>query len=163
MTMLRHTIMSSTILAFFALSPFNTAQADWRVTQDGAAILENGGNSSLSLRCDNNSNTHNQPGWLLDITSLDLKSQSPRMEVEFRFPNRSPIHMMADNRNGHVTIDSMEQATQGDLLRLVHRLKAANRVSVTLISDSNGSAMDPLSFSLKGSSRTIEQIERACR
>lgn len=140
-----------------------SARANWRVTPEGAALLENGGESALSLRCDNNANTGNRPGWRVEVEALDLRQKSPRVEMVFRFPNRVPLRLMGDNRNGKVALDSMTQSTQSDLTTLVARLKAASRVTVTLVDDRSGVAMDPLTFSLKGSSRTIAQVANACR
>lgn len=139
------------------------ARADWRVTDDGAALLENGGQSSLSLRCDNNINTGNRPGWMITVETLDLNRYSPRMEMVFRFPGYAPLRLMGDNRQGHVVLDSMTQATQGDLLTLVRRFRSASRVTLALVDNSSGNALDPLVFSLRGSSRAIGQVARACR
>lgn len=139
------------------------AQADWRVTDDGAALLENEGHSSLALRCDNNASTGGRPGWRIDVETLDLRRHGSRFEMVFRFPGRAPLRIMGDNRQGRVTLDSLTQATQGDLLALVRQLKAARRVTVTLIDDASGAALDPLTFSLRGSGRAIGQVARACQ
>jgi hypothetical protein len=153
------------IIALLALCllPALPAQANWRVTDDGSAIIETDGSSALSLRCDNNANTGNKPGWLLKVDALSLRQQSSRMEMVFRFPGHAPLRLMGDNRNGSVQIDSMTQATQGDLQTLLRRLKSASRVTVTLINDASGAAMEPLVFGLRGSSRAIGQVAKACQ
>ena len=138
------------------------ASASWKVSQS-SAIIENDGNSALSLVCDNNANTNFKPGWLVRIDALDLNRVGPRVRVDFRFAGYRIFSMMADNRQGHISIDSMNQATQSDILTLVSRLKAASRVTVTVIDDANGHAMEPLAFGLTGSSRAISQIAQACR
>jgi len=62
-------LFTTLVLSLAVLSAPFAAQAAWKVTQDGAALVENGGDSSLSLRCDNNANTGNRPNWRLEITS----------------------------------------------------------------------------------------------
>jgi hypothetical protein len=140
------------------------AAADWKVAQDGTAIMENGGNASLALRCDKNSNTGNQQSWRLELAALDLQSLGPQTELEFKFPGRYPMHLMAEHRLGKIYIDGMERSNQSDLTTLVSRLKAARSVTIKLTDASSGArSLDPVTFDLTGSSRTISQIASACK
>lgn len=140
-----------------------TAHANWKTTTDGAAIIENGGNSALSLRCDNNSNTGNTPKWQVRVDALNLRDLSPQVEMVFRFSGRTPLRMTGDNNNGFVSIDGMNAPTQGDIQTLIRALKSSSRVTVALIDGTSGTAMDPLAFSLRGSSRAITTVATACR
>lgn len=140
-----------------------TAHAQWKTTMDGAAIIENDGTSSLSLRCDNNSNTGNVPKWLVRIDALNLRDLSPQVEMVFRFSGRAPLRLTGDNNNGFVSIDGMNAPTQGDIQTLIRAIKSSSRVTIALIDGTNGTAMDPLAFSLRGSSRAITSVATACR
>lgn len=137
--------------------------AGWRVTDDGAAIVETDGSTSLSLRCDNNAMTGNKPSWLIEARTLTLRSHGPRMQMVFRFDRQKPVTVMGDNRNGHVALDGLTMNNQSDLQTLVRMMKGASRVSITLIDDRNGLAMPPMTFTLAGSGKAIGAVERACR
>lgn len=138
------------------------AMADWKVL-NGSATIETDGSSSLTLTCDNNANTGNVRSWLVRVDALDLRTLGPRTQVVFRFPGHRPFSLMGDNRMGYVSIEGMNLPNQSDLNTLVSRLKAASRVTVTLIDDGNGNAMEPLAFNLRGSSRAIRQVQQACQ
>ena len=156
-------LFTTLVLSLAVLSAPFAAQAAWKVTQDGAALVENGGDSSLSLRCDNNANTGNRPNWRLEITSTALTGLGPRAELEFRFPGQRPFKLQADNRLGHVFIDGLNLPNQSDMNALISKIKAASRVSVILSDASSGVQHgDPLSFNLTGSSRAVRNITNAC-
>ena len=132
------------------------ALADWTVTQDGAAIIENAGISSIELRCDNNSNTGNRPSWLVMYRVNGLNTMAVPQDVNFRFPASRPLYMHGENRNGAISFEGMNAPTNGDLNLLVQKLKAASRVTVEV----NGQES---TFSLKGSSKAIGSVAAACR
>lgn len=150
------------IAAALMLLPVS-AHADWRVADDGAALIETDGSSSLSLRCDNNSNTGNTPKWQIRVDALNVRSMNPQVEMVFRFPGHAPLRMMGDNRNGFVSIDEMTAPTQSDIQTLMRRLKSSSRVTVALVDNTTGVAMDPLAFALRGSSRAITRVANACK
>lgn len=152
-------ILAAALLSACLAAP---AMADWKV-QNGNATIETDGSSSLTLTCDNNANTNFKPGWLVRLDALDLRSMGPRVQAVFRFDRQRPLSVMADNRLGHVSIDSLNAPNQSDIATIVRRLKAANRVTVTLIDDANGQAREPLAFNLRGSSRAIGWVQQACK
>lgn len=140
------------------------AAAGWKVAQDGTAIIENGGNASLSLRCDNNVNTGGRQGWRLELAALDLQGLGPQAELEFKFPGRYPVRLLAEHRLGKIHIDSMERTNTSDITTLVSRLKAAQNVSIVLHDASSGStSISPITFDLTGSSRAINRVAAACQ
>lgn len=156
--------MRKLVLAtLFTLAISAPAFANWKIINGNTAIIETDGSSSISLVCDNNANTNNKPSWQVRIDALNVRTMGPRTQVVFRFAGYRPLTIMADNRLGHVALDGMNMATQGDMNTLVSRLKAATRVTVTLVDDANGNAMEPLAFNLRGSNRTISQIQQSCK
>lgn len=150
----------ATLLSLVTALP---AMANWTVKPDGSAMIETDGSSSLTLRCDNNANTGNRPGWNLRLDALDLRTLGTSTRVDFRFPGYRPLSLRADNRMGFVSLESMNMPTQSDLETLVHRLKAASRVTVTVVDNTSGNALEPLAFNLRGSSKAIGSVARSCR
>jgi hypothetical protein len=136
------------------------AFAGWSVAQDGAALVENGGAASLALRCDNNVNTGSKPSWRLELSQTGLGSSNPpRLELGFLTTGHKPIYLEADYRLGKLIIDGMENNSNAALSSLVSRLKRANTLTVTL---KDASAED-IVFSLKGSSKSITTVAKACQ
>ena len=155
---MRKTVLATALLS---LCLAGSALASWKV-QNGDAIIETENSAALTLTCDNNANTNFARGWLVRVDALDLRRMGPRVRATFRFDGQRPLTVMADNRLGHVSIDSMTAPNQSDVNAIVNRLKAANRVTVTLIDDANGTAREPLAFNLRGSSRAIRSVQQAC-
>lgn len=142
----------------------HAAFADWKVSPDGAALIENDGSSALSLRCDTNSNTGNVPKWLVRVDALGLGDAGPQLDMVFRFPGHAPLTLRSENRNGFASIEGMNAPTQSDIQALIRRLKGSSRVTIALIDSSSGTAfMDPLTFPLRGSGRAIRSVAAGCR
>lgn len=136
------------------------AFAGWSVSQDGAALIENAGEASLALRCDNNVNTGNKPSWRLEITQLGLgKRNPPRIELGFLTAGHKPIYLEADYRLGKLIIDGMENNSNAALNSIVSRIKTANNLTVSLKDDS----AEDIQFSLKGSGKAIRAVAKACQ
>lgn len=150
------------LAAFVSLAIAAPAVASWKVT-NGSAVIDTDGSSSLTLTCDNNANTNNKAGWLIRINALDTRTLSSRTQVVFRFAGYRPLTVLADHRMGNITLDSMTMPSQSEMNTLISRFKAASRVTVTLIDDANGTAMEPLAFNLRGSSRAISQVQQSCK
>jgi len=150
--------MKRALFMVFALIFALPAHAGWSITQDGAAIIENEGRSSIELRCDNNANTGYRPIWLLKFRTLNLNNLGVPQDVKFTFPSSRPFALHGENRFGAISFEGMNTPTQSDLNMLIKKLKAASNVTVSI-----NNVGDLHKFSLKGSSKAIGTVAAACK
>ena len=137
------------------------AMAAWKISPDGAALLEGDGSSSLSVICDK---INGQTSWLVRVDALGLREiKATSVEVSFKPAGRWAYKVLGENRNGFIAIDDRNMPTKSDMQGLLSRLKAASTVTVTIADGATGSASQTHNFTLAGSRKAIAGVEKTCQ